>query len=210
MCFFETKNTYSHFFFGLSENFKRFQYFNFETDLLENENHFQKLEYRFLVESTKIENASFPYKIAISKANAMTNKMVAQNAPITKNGVLPVTTLFFWKIYFSLRTSYKELICCTSNSNAHVCTFCKCWSFIMRCFFSLSILNRKDWNPSTSSVICIKHFENKNVKKKIEGKPVLTLSWASLAARENSALSPTYSKLRKSQHLNKYISAYQY
>ena len=41
-------------------NFERFQYFNFETDFLEN---FKKLEYRFLVESTKIENASFPYKI---------------------------------------------------------------------------------------------------------------------------------------------------
>ena len=68
----------------------------------------------------------------------------------------------------------------------------------MRCFFYLSILNRKDWNPSTSSVICIKHFENKNVKKKIDGKPVLKLSSASLATRENSALSPTYSKPRKS------------
>ena len=33
-----------------------------------------------------------------------------QNGPITKNGVLPVTTLFFRKFCFSLRTSYKELI----------------------------------------------------------------------------------------------------
>ena len=30
-----------------------------------------------------------------------------QNGPITKDGVLPVTTLFFWKFCFSLRTSYK-------------------------------------------------------------------------------------------------------
>ena len=36
---------------------------------------FKKLEYRFLVERIKIENASFPYK--------------------TENWVLPVTTLFF-------------------------------------------------------------------------------------------------------------------
>ena len=28
-----------------------------------------------------------------------------QNGPITKNGVLPVTTLFFWKISSSFRTS---------------------------------------------------------------------------------------------------------
>ena len=41
-----------------------FNVFNtlFETDFLENENPFQKVEYRFLVESFKIENASFPYK----------------------------------------------------------------------------------------------------------------------------------------------------
>ena len=32
------------------------------------------------------------------------------NGPITKNGVLVVTTLFFKKFCFSLRTSYKELI----------------------------------------------------------------------------------------------------
>ena len=40
---------------------------------------FKKLEYRFLVESTKIENASFPYKTAISEANVKTNKMVSTN-----------------------------------------------------------------------------------------------------------------------------------
>ena len=29
-----------------------------------------------MVESTKIENASFPYKIAISEANVKTNRLV--------------------------------------------------------------------------------------------------------------------------------------
>ena len=33
-----------------------------------------------------------------------------QNGPITKNGVLRVTTLFFLKFCFSLRTSRKELV----------------------------------------------------------------------------------------------------
>ena len=41
----------------------------------------------------------------------------------TKNGVLPLTTLFFKKFCFSLRTSYKELIWCTSDPNARICTF---------------------------------------------------------------------------------------
>ena len=37
---------------------------------------FKRLEYRFLVESTKIKNASFPYKTAISEANVKTNWIV--------------------------------------------------------------------------------------------------------------------------------------
>ena len=37
---------------------------------------FKKLEHRFLVESTKIENALFPYKTAISEAHVKTNRMV--------------------------------------------------------------------------------------------------------------------------------------
>ena len=37
---------------------------------------FKKLEYRFLVETTKIENTSFPFKTALSEANVKTNRMV--------------------------------------------------------------------------------------------------------------------------------------
>ena len=61
------------FFVTIRGNFERFRYFNFETDFLENENLFQKTG---VVESTKIENTSFPYKTAISEANVKTNKMM--------------------------------------------------------------------------------------------------------------------------------------
>ena len=37
---------------------------------------FKKLEYSFLVESTKVENASFSYKAVTSEANAKANRMV--------------------------------------------------------------------------------------------------------------------------------------
>ena len=37
---------------------------------------FKKLEYSFLVESTKIEDASFPYKTTISEAHVKTNRTV--------------------------------------------------------------------------------------------------------------------------------------
>ena len=67
------------FYVTISESFKRFQYFNFETNFLENENFLKKLEYRFLVETTNIENTSFTFKPALSEANVMTNRMVAKN-----------------------------------------------------------------------------------------------------------------------------------
>ena len=33
------------------------------------------MEYRFIVETTKIENTSFPFKTALSEANVKTNRM---------------------------------------------------------------------------------------------------------------------------------------
>ena len=36
---------------------------------------FKKMEYHFLVETTKIESTSFPFKTALSEANFKTNRM---------------------------------------------------------------------------------------------------------------------------------------
>ena len=59
----------------------------------------KKLEYLFLVQSTKIENASLPYKTAISEANVKTNKMVTTKWTYhTKSRVLPITAILFSKI----------------------------------------------------------------------------------------------------------------
>ena len=40
---------------------------------------FKKLEYNFLVESTKIGNITFPYETALSEANVKTNRMGSAN-----------------------------------------------------------------------------------------------------------------------------------
>ena len=77
-----------------------------------------------------------------------------QNEPITNNGVLPVTSLFFRKFCFSLKTFYKEVIWCTNYPNAHICSFCKHCSFICRCFFQVSILK----HISTDQVFIILYF----------------------------------------------------
>ena len=65
---------------------------------------FKKLEYHFAVETTKIEN-TFPFKTALSESMLRKIELRLQNGPITKSGVFPVTTLFFWKICFSFKIS---------------------------------------------------------------------------------------------------------
>ena len=55
------------FYVKITGHFDCFQYFNFETNFLKKENLFKKLNYRFLVESIKVENATFPYKSALSE-----------------------------------------------------------------------------------------------------------------------------------------------
>ena len=59
---------------------------------------FKKLEYRILVESTKIENASFPYKTAISEASVKTNGMVSTKWTYPKERCFASNYFIFLKI----------------------------------------------------------------------------------------------------------------
>ena len=59
------------------ETFNAFDTLTFKWIFWKTKTFFKKLEYYFLVESTKIENASFPYKTAISEANVKTITMVS-------------------------------------------------------------------------------------------------------------------------------------
>ena len=52
---------------------------------------FKKLEFRFLVENIKIENASFPYYNVTSEANIKTNKMVTTKWTYRKERSLAIT-----------------------------------------------------------------------------------------------------------------------
>ena len=56
--------------------------------------------YRFLIERSTAENASFYTKLLGQKPGEIESGV--QNGYITKNGVLPVTTLFFGKFCFGL------------------------------------------------------------------------------------------------------------
>ena len=58
------------------ESFKRFQYLlTLEQIFWKTKTFFKKLKYRVLVETTKFENTSFPFKTALSEANVQTNRM---------------------------------------------------------------------------------------------------------------------------------------
>ena len=95
----------------------------------------KKLEYRFLVKTAKTENiilktTSFPCKAAMSETNVKTNRMGSTKSTYKNNGVLPVTTEFYWKFYFSFRTSIKVLIVLMYQlTKCSIHTFCKRWSF---------------------------------------------------------------------------------
>ena len=84
----------------ITDNVERFQYFNFETNFLENETLLKKLQYHFLVESTTIENATYPYKTALSEANVKTNRMGSAKWTYLKEQSLASNYFIISKILF--------------------------------------------------------------------------------------------------------------
>ena len=100
-----------------------------------------------LVESTKIENASFPsfpsfsYKIAMSEAIVNTNRIVSTKQTYHKERSFACNYFIYLKICFSLSTSYEDFLWCTNHPNVHIHTFHNPWIFNWVLFFPVSILN---------------------------------------------------------------------
>ena len=63
---------------------------------------FKKLEYRFLVETTKIENTSFPFKTALSEANVKTNRMVTTKLTYYKKWSFASNCFIFFGKFLSV------------------------------------------------------------------------------------------------------------
>ena len=83
------------FYVKTNENFERFQFFDFKTNFQKNANSSQKTGILFssvLVESTKIKNATVPYKSVLSKANVETYKT---NFPVNFAKFLRASFLHF-------------------------------------------------------------------------------------------------------------------
>ena len=66
-------------------------------------NFFKKLEYVFLVESIKIENATLPYKTALSEANIKTNRMESTKWSYHKEWSFFSNNFVFLKILFQFK-----------------------------------------------------------------------------------------------------------
>ena len=94
----------------ITGHFERFQYYNFETIFLKNANSLQKTRALFQLQVLRLKTQHFHTNLLCQKPMLRQIEWGVQNRPITKNGVLPVTSSFFRKFCFSLRTSHKELI----------------------------------------------------------------------------------------------------
>ena len=107
---------------------------------------FKKLEYNFLVESTKIDNITFPYKTALSMLRQI--EWAVQIEPITKNRVLPVTKYFsFSKILFQFRNLLYRVDLVYQPSKCPYSYFSKALEFYFSVFFLMTIL-KKDLNAA--------------------------------------------------------------
>lgn len=82
-----------------------------------------KLEYRFWLNVLKLKTQHFHTKMPCQKSMLRQTEWGVQDELIAKNGDLPVTSSFFWKYGFNLRTSGKELIWCADYLNPHIHTF---------------------------------------------------------------------------------------
>ena len=62
----------------------------------------------------------------------------------SKSHIVLLLTTFFWKFYFSLWTSYKELIWCSNAPDVNISIFCRHWSCTWRFFFPVSVIKHNN------------------------------------------------------------------
>ena len=101
----------------------------------------KKLGYHFLVESTKIENVSLLYKTAISEANVITDRMVCTKWTYHKEWSHASNNFIFLNIFFSLRTSWFDILTSQMSIFVQMSIFILFVSAgVWLCFFPVSIL----------------------------------------------------------------------
>ena len=97
---------------------------------------FKKLEYRFLVESTKIDNITFPCKTALSEANVKTNKMGSAKLTYHKERSFVSNHFPFSIILFQFRNLVYRVDLMYQSPKWPYSYFLKALVFCFRVFFS--------------------------------------------------------------------------
>ena len=119
----------------ITGNFEQFQYFNFEINKL-----FKKLEYRFLVESTKIDNITFPYKTVLSEANVKTNRTGSTKLTYHNEWSFASNHFPFSKILFQFRSLLCRVDLMYQPPKCPYSYLSKVLEFYFRVFFPVSIV----------------------------------------------------------------------
>ena len=101
---------------------------------------FKKLEYCFLVESTKIDNITFPYKNALSEANVKANRMGSTKLTYHNERSFASYHFPFSKILFQFMNLVYRVDLMHKPPKCPYSYFRKRWSFTLGCFFPVSII----------------------------------------------------------------------
>ena len=96
---------------------------------------FKKLEYHFLVESTKIDNITFPYKTALSEANVKKNRMGSTKWTYHKERSFASNHFPFSKILFQFRSLVFRVDLMYQPLKCPYASFSKVLEFYCRVFF---------------------------------------------------------------------------
>ena len=94
-----------------------------------------KIEYRFLVESTKIDNITFPYKTALSEANVKTNRMGSTKLTYHKEQSFASNHFPFLEIVFQFRNLVYRVDLMYQPPKCPYSYFLKALEFCFRVFF---------------------------------------------------------------------------
>ena len=106
---------------------------------------FKKLEFRFLVESTEIDNTTFPYKTALSEASVKTNRMGSTKWTYHKEQSFASNHFPFLKILFQFRNLVYRVDLMYQPPKCPYSYFSKALEFYFRVFFSLWVSLKSIW-----------------------------------------------------------------
>ena len=113
----------------------------------------KKLEYRFLEESTKIDNITFPYKTALSEANVKTNRMGSAKLTYHKERTFASNYFPFPNILFQFRNLVYRVDLMLQPPECPYSYFLKALEFYFRVLLPCEYLCKIDLNATKIRIV---------------------------------------------------------